>query len=76
VSVIIIEESVFQFTIVSKEFLLQNKPIFNYSVAFDRGNSVPLLYEVYPGSIVDISQLQFILGKAESYDYIHIGFIL
>ena len=31
-----------------------DKPIFNYSVAFDRDNSVPLFYKVYPGSIVDV----------------------
>ena len=53
-----------------------DKPIFNYSVAFDRDNAVPLFYEVYPGSIVDVSQLQFMLEKAESYGYKHIGFIL
>ena len=53
-----------------------DKPIFNYSVAFDRDNKEPLFYEAYPGSIVDISQLQFMLEKAEGYGYKHIGFIL
>ena len=50
--------------------------IFNYSIAFDRNNREPLFYEAYPGSIVDISQLQFTLRKAKSYGYEHIGFIL
>lgn len=53
-----------------------DKPIFNYSVAFDRNNAEPLFYEAYPGSIVDVSQLQFMLEKAEGYGYKHIGFIL
>ena len=53
-----------------------DKPIFNYSIAFDRNNTEPLFYETYPGSIVDISQLQFMLEKAEGYGYKHIGFIL
>ena len=50
--------------------------IFNYSIAYDRNNREPLFYEAYPGSIVDISQLQFTLKKAKSYGYEHVGFIL
>lgn len=50
--------------------------IFNYAVAYDRNNSEPLFYESYPGSIVDVSQLQHTLKKAKSYGYEHIGFIL
>ena len=50
--------------------------IFNYAVAYDRNNREPLFYESYPGSIVDISQLQHTLKKAKSYGYEHIGFIL
>jgi hypothetical protein len=53
-----------------------NKPIFNYSVAYDRNNQEPLFYESYPGSIVDISQLQYALEKAKAYGYRHVGFIL
>lgn len=51
-------------------------PVLNYSVAFDRNNSVPLFYEEYPGSIVDISQLQLMLEKANGYGYRQVGFIL
>jgi len=50
--------------------------IFNYAIAYDRNNREPLFYEAYPGSIVDISQLQHTLKKAKSYGYEHIGFIL
>ena len=50
--------------------------IFNYAIAYDRNNREPLFYEAYPGSIVDISQLQHTLQKAKGYGYEHIGFIL
>ena len=52
------------------------KPIFNVSVAYDGSNREPLFYESYPGSIVDVSQLQYMLGKAQGYGYRHVGFIL
>jgi transposase len=52
------------------------KPVFNYSIAYDDTNSIPLYYEEYPGSIVDISQLQVMLEKAKDYGYHQIGFIL
>ena len=32
-------------------------PVFNVALAFDKNNKVPLFYEEYPGSIVDITQL-------------------
>lgn len=50
--------------------------IFNYSIAYDRSNREPLFYESYPGSIVDISQLQYTLKKAKGYGYKHVGFLL
>lgn len=50
-------------------------PVFNYSIAYDTYNREPLFYEQYPGSIVDISQLQFMLQKAQGYGYRHVGFI-
>jgi len=52
------------------------RDIFNYSIAYDSNNREPLFYEAYPGSIVDVSQLQFTLKKAKGYGYEHIGFIL
>ena len=51
-------------------------PIFNYSIAYDTKNAKPLFYETYLGSIADISQLEFMLGKAIGYGYKNIGFIL
>ena len=38
--------------------------VFNYAVAYDTHNQEPLFYEKYPGSLNDISQLQFMLDKA------------
>jgi len=51
-------------------------PIFNYSIAYDTANREPLFYEEYAGSIVDVSQLQYMLGKAMGYGYKRVGFIL
>ena len=53
----------------------QNKPIFNYSIAYDRTNRLPLFYEAYPGSINDMSQLQHMLDKAKAYGYNNAGYI-
>lgn len=51
-------------------------PIFNYAIGYDINNSEPLMYEKYPGSINDVSQLQFMVEKVKSYGYRNIGFIL
>jgi len=51
-------------------------PIFNYAIAYDKSNREPLFYEEYPGSIVDVSQLQYMLEKAKGYGYRNVGFIL
>lgn len=51
-------------------------PVINYSVAYGRNNAKPLYYEDYPGSIVDVSQLQYMLEKAGGYGYKNVGFIL
>ncbi len=51
-------------------------PIFNYSIAYDTKNAKPLFYESYLGSIADVSQLEYMLGKAKGYGYKNIGFIL
>lgn len=52
------------------------QPVFNYAVAYDTHNQEPLFYEKYPGSLNDISQLQFMLDKAFGYGYKKIGFVL
>lgn len=54
----------------------QGKPIINYSIAYNCNNSTPIFYEEYPGSIVDVSQLQLMLEKAKGYGYRQVGFIL
>lgn len=51
-------------------------PVFNYSVAYDHNNREPLFYEEYPGSIVDMVQLQIMLDKAKGYGYKKVGYIL
>ena len=51
-------------------------PVFNYAIAYDTDNREPLFYEKYPGSITDISQLEYMLDKAYGYGYRKIGFIL
>jgi len=51
-------------------------PIFNYAIGYDVNNSEPLMYEKYPGSINDVSQLQFMVDKVKGYGYKNIGFIL
>lgn len=54
----------------------KDKPILNYSIAYDKDNREPLFYEMYPGSIVDVSQLQYMLEKAGGFGYKNVGFIL
>ena len=51
-------------------------PIFNYAVACDSANREPLFYELYPGSLNDVSQLICMIDKAQGYGYRNIGFIL
>lgn len=51
-------------------------PIFNYAIGYDVNNREPLIYEKYPGSINDVSQLQFMVEKMKGYGYKNIGFIL
>ena len=54
----------------------QGKPIINQSIAYDHNNRELLFYEEYPGSINDVSQLQYMLNKAAGYGYKNVGFIL
>lgn len=52
------------------------KEIFNYAMTYDSKNKEPLLYEAYPDTLVDVSQLQYMLEKAKGYGYHRTGFIL
>ena len=58
----------------SKEGIPDN--IFNSAIAYDRTNRVPLLYETYCGSIVDVVQLTEMIDKIRSLGYKKAGFIL
>lgn len=51
-------------------------PIFNYAIVYDMNNQTPLLYETYPGSIIDVSQLQYLIQKFQGYGYKNLGFVL
>lgn len=51
-------------------------PIVNYAITYDQDRSVPLHYEVYPGSIIDNTQCDQMVEKAREYGYENIGFIL
>lgn len=51
-------------------------PIFNYAIGYDVNNREPLIYEKYPSSINDVSQLQFMVEKMKGYGYKNIGFVL
>ena len=51
-------------------------PIFNYSVAYGAANRESLFYEMYPGSINDVSQLTCMIDRAHGYGYRNLGFIL
>lgn len=50
--------------------------IFNYAIAFDTKNQEPLFYELYPGSINDMSQFECTVERTVGYGYKKIGFIL
>jgi len=54
----------------------QGKQVYNFSIGYDSTNRIPLFYEQYPGSVNDVSQLQFMLEKAAAYGYKKAGFIL
>lgn len=54
----------------------KNKPVINYSIGYDSRNELPLWYEAYPGSIVDVSQLRQTIKKVQGMGYKDIGFIL
>ncbi len=51
-------------------------PVINIAITYDKTNKVPLFYEEYPGSIADVSQLQFMVDKVHEYGYRRMGFIL
>jgi len=51
-------------------------PIVNIAMATDVSEGMPLFYEDYCGSIVDVSQFEQMVDKAQALGYRNIGFIL
>ena len=54
----------------------RDSDIVNVSLALDTKSDMPLFYEVYPGSIVDISECRMMVDRAKYYGIDDIGFIL
>lgn len=48
----------------------------NISIAFDLTEHMPAFYEMYPGSVVDVSKLESTLEAAKAYGFRHVGFVL
>ena len=53
-----------------------DKPIVNLSIAFDEDNKIPLFYELYSGSIPDISCIETMINKAKGFGFNDACFIL
>ncbi len=51
-------------------------PVVGVAVAYDKTNRVPLFYEEYPGSVTDVSQFEYTVGKVVEYGYRSVGFVL
>lgn len=51
-------------------------PQVNISYVVKQENCRPLFYEVYPGSVIDNSEFEYMIQKAEEYGYENIGVVL
>lgn len=51
-------------------------PQINLSLAYNQTDDIPLFYEIYPGSIVDIAECEKMVERAKRYGIQEIGFIL
>ncbi len=51
-------------------------PQVNVSLGYDQTDNVPLMYEVYPGSIIDNTECGKMVDRAKHYGCENIGFIL
>lgn len=52
------------------------KPQVNISYAIRQQDGIPLFHEIYPGSVIDISQCQYMVDRAKEYGYQNISFLL
>ena len=54
----------------------EDLPQVNLSLAYDQANQKPLFYEIYPGSIIDITECRKMVERANRYGCKDVGFIL
>lgn len=54
----------------------EDLPQVNLSLAINQKESLPLFYELYPGSISDVSQLKNMIDRLSEYGYKDLGLIL
>lgn len=52
------------------------RPVFGVAIGWDKTHREPLFWEEYPGSVVDVSQLRWMLAKVRGLGYTCVGFIL
>ena len=53
----------------------KTKPQVNLAVAVNQKDTTPLDYEVYPGSIVDMTECEYMLQRMKDYGYSKVGFL-
>ena len=51
-------------------------PQVNLSLAYNQTDSIPLFYEIYPGSIIDMMECEKMVERARRYGVKDVGFIL
>jgi transposase len=51
-------------------------PQVNISYVVNQNDATPLFYEMYPGSIIDVTQCKYMVDRINAYGYEKIGFIL
>lgn len=54
----------------------EDLPQINLAYAIEHSDSTPLFYELYPGSINDVSELKMMIEIADRFGYKDIGFIM
>ena len=53
----------------------KTKPQVNLAVAVNQKDTTPLDYELYPGSIVDMTECEYMLKRMQDYGYTKVGFL-
>ncbi len=53
----------------------KTKPQVNLAVAVNQKDTTPLDYELYPGSIVDMTECEYMLQRMQDYGYTRVGFL-